>query len=122
LAWEEVVAAHERQLARFGGPPGLRDRGALEAALTRPLAKSHSEQADLAQCAALYAFRIARDHLFIDGNRRVAFVAMVLFLRLNGVDFRPDPAQAAVIIRDLAAGLVVEEGLTRWIRDNWPEN
>lgn len=120
LTLREVEAAHELQLARFGGPGGLRDRGGLESALGRPIQKWQYEQADLAACAAAYAFGFARNHAFVDGNKRVAFVALTLFLRLNDIEFRPDRAEAAVIIRDLAAGLVSEHGLTRWIRNNWP--
>lgn len=120
LELAEVVAAHDKQLARFGGPPGIRDQSALESALGRPINKWQYEQADLATCAAAYAFGLARNHAFVDGNKRVAFVSLVLFLRLNGIDFRPDKAEALVIIQDLAAGEVDESGLTRWIRDNWP--
>ena len=121
LTLREVLVAHERQLTRFGGPEGIRDQGILESALGRPVNKWQYEQADLAVCASAYAFGIARNHPFVDGNKRAAFVSMVLFLRLNGIDFRPDNAQAAVIIQDLAAGLVNEDGLTRWIGDNWPK-
>ena len=71
--------------------------------------------------AAAYAFGPARNHTFIDGNKRIAFVAMTAFLRLNGVPFRPDQAQATSIILGFAAGEVEETGLTRWFRDNWPE-
>lgn len=121
LSLREVLVAHERQLAKFGGPEGLRDQGALESALGRPQNKWQYEQADLAMCAAAYAFGIARNHPFVDGNKRAAFVSFVLFLRLNGVLFSPDRVQATKIIQDLAAGLVNEDGLTRWIRDNWPK-
>ncbi|MGQ0457799.1 MAG: type II toxin-antitoxin system death-on-curing family toxin [Hyphomicrobium sp.] len=120
LTLAEVVAAHERQLARFGGPAGIRDPGALESALGRPINKWQYEQADLAACAAAYAFGLARNHAFVDGNKRVAFVSLVAFLRLNGVAFRPDKTQSYIIIQDLAAGVVNEDGLTRWIRDSWP--
>lgn len=120
LALAEVIAAHDKQLARFGGPPGIRDQSALESALGRPINKYQYEQADLQICAAAYAFGIARNHPFVDGNKRAAFVAMVAFVRLNGVDFMPDQAQALVIIQDVAAGLIDEAGLTRWIRDSWP--
>jgi len=118
LTVAEVVAAHERQLARFGGPPGIRDQGALESALGRPRNKWNYGETDLAVLAAAYAYGIARNHAFVDGNKRAAFVSLVLFLRLNEIDFSPDKAQALVIIQDLAAGTVKEDGLTRWIRDN----
>ena len=115
-----VLAIHERQLRRFGGPSGVRDLGALESALGRPQNRWAYEQGDLASLAAAYAFGIARNHPFVDGNKRMGLLALVTFLGLNGIDFVADEAEAAVIIRDLAAGLVNEEGLARWIRDRWP--
>lgn len=120
LTSQEVRAAHEKQLVRFGGPPGIRDENALESALARPKNRWQYEEADLASLAAAYAFGLARNHAFIDGNKRIAFVAMTTFLRLNGVPFRPDQAQATAIILGLAAGEIDESGLTRWIRDTWP--
>lgn len=120
LSTEEVIVAHDRQLRRFGGPPGLRDRSALESALARPVNRYHYGTSDLAELAAAYAFGLARNHAFVDGNKRIAFVAMMVFLRLNGVPFAPEQAPAAAIILALAAGEVSEESLARWIRDNWP--
>lgn len=117
---DEAVALHERQLVRFGGPAGLRDRGALESALGRARNKWEYEGADLAMLAAAHAFGIARNHPFVDGNKRAAFVTMMLFLRKNGVRFAPPQAEATRIILDLAAGSVSEESLARWIRDRWP--
>jgi death on curing protein len=121
LSVDLVLAIHETQLRRFGGPPGIRDQGALESALGRPQNKWAYEGADLSTLAAAYAFGIARNHAFVDGNKRAAFLALVTFLGLNDVDFLVDEAAATVIIRDLAAGTVSEEGLTRWIRDNLPK-
>lgn len=120
LTTEEVKVAHERQLVRFGGPPGLRDENALESALARPVNRWRYEDGDLASLAAAYAFGLARNHAFIDGNKRIAFVAMMLFLRLNQIAFRPDQAEATRMILGLAASEIDEDGLTRWIRDNWP--
>lgn len=117
---EEVIALHERQIARFGGPVGLRDRGALESAIGRARNKWEYEGSDLAALAAAHAFGIARNHPFVDGNKRAAFVTTMLFLRKNGVRFAPPPAEATRIILDLAAGSVSEESLARWIRDRWP--
>jgi death on curing protein len=71
--------------------------------------------------AAAYGFGLARNHAFNDGNKRVALLAIVTFLGLNDIDFNVSEADFVVIIRDLAAGLVDEQGLTRWIRDNWPK-
>lgn len=120
LTSEEVRVGHDRQLVRFGGPAGLRDENALESALARPINRWRDEEADPASLAAAYAFGLARNHAFVDGNKRIAFVAMMLFLRLNGVRFAPDQAQATAAILGLAAGEIDESGLTRWIRDNWP--
>ncbi len=120
LPLELVLAIHERQLRHFGGPPGVRDAGALESALGRAQNRWAYEGADLASLAAAYAFGIARNHAFVDGNKRTALVSLVTFLGLNDIDFVADEAEAVVIIRDLAAGLVDEISLARWIRDNWP--
>jgi death on curing protein len=121
LTYEQVLAIHARQLRRYGGAPGLRDEGILRSALERPVNKWQYEQADLALLAAAYAFGLAKNHAFVDGNKRVAFIAMVVFLRKNGVRFAPDQAQSTKIILALAAGEVSEDNLARWIRDNWPK-
>ena len=120
ITYEQAVAIHSRQLRRFGGAPGMRDEGMLRSALERPVNKWSYGRASLAEPASAYAFGLAKNHAFIDGNRRIAFMAMMTFLRKNGVSFAPDPAQSTAIIRSLAAGEVSEEGLTRWIRDHWP--
>jgi death-on-curing protein len=121
LTYEQVLAIHSRQLRRHGGAPGLRDEGILRSALERPVNKWQYEQADLATLAAAYAFGLAKNHAFVDGNKRVAFITMVVFLRKNGVRFAPDQAQSTKIILALAAGEVSEDNLARWIRDNWPK-
>jgi death on curing protein len=121
LTVEEVVALHERQLRRFGGPSGIRDPGALESAIGRPRNKREYEGAEMAELAAAYAYGIARNHPFVDGNKRAAFIAMVLFLRKNRVPFAPPPAEATAIILALAAGEVSEASLARWIKDRWPK-
>jgi len=115
LTYEQVIAIHSRQLRRFGGAAGLRDDGLLRFALERPVNKRQYEQAGLPALAAAYAFGLAKNHAFIDGNKRMAFLAMVVFLRNNGVRFAPDQAEATTMIRSLAAGEVSEESLTRWI-------
>src|ERR1700733_12687837 len=120
ITYEQAIAIHSRQLRRFGGAPGLCDEGMLRSGLERPINKWTDEQLPLAELAAAHAFGLARNHAFVDGNKRIAFMAMVTFLHKNGVAFAPDPAQATVIILALAAGEVSEESLTRWIRDNWP--
>jgi death-on-curing protein len=117
-----IVDLHAEQLARFGGPEGIRDRGMLESALARPVNRWHYGETHLDQLAAAYAFGLARNHPFVDGNKRIAFQSMMTFLRVNGIWFAPPPAAATAIILALASGEVGEEGLARWIRDNWPRN
>src|SRR6201996_7474821 len=117
-----VLDVHAEQLALFGGPDGVRDHGMLESALGRPLNKFAYGETDLAALAAAYAYGIARNHPFVDGNKRAAFGAMIVFLGLNDIDFRVPPENATAMILALAAGEVSEEGLTRWIRDNWPSD
>ncbi|WP_426440007.1 type II toxin-antitoxin system death-on-curing family toxin [Bradyrhizobium genosp. P] len=117
---DQAIAMHARQLRRFGGAPGLRDEGMLQSALERPVNKWRYEQAELSELAAAYAFGLAKNHAFVDGNKRIAFMAMMVFLHRNGVRFSPEPTHATTIILCLAAGEVSEKSLTRWIRDNWP--
>lgn len=112
---DEVIEIHERQLARFGGAPGLRDRGALEGALDRPRNKWHYEDASMAALGAAYAYGLAKGHAFIDGNKRVSFLTMATFLIVNGLSFRAPPEEATVMMLGLAAGEVDEATLLGWI-------
>jgi death-on-curing protein len=114
-----IIAIHDEQLASHGGASGLRGEGMLESALDRPKNKWACESADLAELAAAYAYGIARNHPFVDGNERTSLLALYTFLGVNGIDFVVPEAEAAAIILSLAAGEVSEESLTRWIRDNW---
>lgn len=122
LSYEQVVAIHSRQLRRFGGASGLRDEGMLRSALERPINKWQYEQPEMPELAAAYAFGLAKNHAFVDGNKRIAFMAMIVSLRLNGIRFAPEPAHATAIVLALAAGEVSEKSLTRWIKDNWPKD
>lgn len=115
-----AIDMHSEQIARFGGPDGIRDQGLLESALAPPQNKWQYGKTGLAALAAAYAFGLARSHPFIDGNKRIAFHVMITFLRINQIMFRPVPAHATAIILALAAGEVSEKSLARWIRDNWP--
>src|ERR1700757_677718 len=121
ITYEQAIAIHSRQLRRFGGAPGLRDEGMLRSALERPINKWRYERSEMAELAAAYAFGLAKNHAFVDGNKRIAFMSMMSFLRRNGVGFAPEQAHATKIILSLAAGEVSEESLARWIRDNWPK-
>lgn len=120
VTYDQVIAIHSRQLRRFGGASGLRDEGMLRSALQRPQDKWHYEQAALHLLAAAYAFGLAKNHPFVDGNKRIAFMTMMIFLRKNGIRFAPDPAHATAITLALAAGEISEESFARWILDNWP--
>lgn len=117
-----VLDVHAEQLALFGGADGVRDLGLLESALARPINKFGYGESDLAVLAAAYAFGIARNHPFVDGNKRAAFDSIIVFLGLNGYDFDVAPEQATAMILALAAGEVSEESLARWIKDNWPKS
>ena len=116
-----IVAIHDEQLAIHGGPPGMRDVAMLESALDRPRNKWAYESAELPELAAAYAFGIARNHPFVDGNKRTSLLALYTFLGINGVDFIVPEAMAAAMILALAAGEVSEDSLARWIRDSWPK-
>jgi death on curing protein len=120
LTRQIIIAIHDEQLAIHGGASGLRDEGLLESALDRPRNKWSYENAELPELAAAYAFAIARNHPFVDGNKRTSLLALYTFLGVNGIDFDVPEADAAAMILSLASGEADEFGLTRWIRDNWP--
>jgi death-on-curing protein len=120
LTRQIIIAIHDEQLAIHGGASGLRDEGLLESALDRPRNKCSDENAELPELASAYAFAIARNHPFVDGNKRTSLLALYTFLGVNGIDFDVPEADAAAMILSLAAGEADEFGLTRWIRDNWP--
>ncbi len=114
-----VVALQQEALAVFGGHGGLRDEGLLESALARPRnLLAYEPGADLGRLAAGYGFGLARNHAFVDGNKRVAVLAVAVFLAINGVDFDPDEVDEVRTILALAAGEVGEEELAVWIRAN----
>jgi death-on-curing protein len=120
LSTDVVLDIHAELIALFGGREGLRDPGMLESALARPRNKFHYGERDLAALAAAYAFGLARDHAFIDGNKRLAFAALIVFLGLNGVDLVVSEPDATAMMLALAAGEASEELLARWIREGWP--
>ena len=121
LTSKDVIGLHDEQLAIFGGPPGLRDAGMLESAIGRPRNKWSYGETDLAALAAAYGFGIARNHPFVDGNKRAAFAAVIVFLRINGVAFSPPPELTTAAMQSLAAGEIDEDNFARWIRDTWPK-
>jgi death on curing protein len=114
-----VLAIHEEQLAQHGGGVGIRDEGLLESALARPVnLAAYNPDADLAALAAAYAFGIARNHPFIDGNKRTAYVAMELFLIDHGMLLTAEDGDAVLTFLALASGELTEEALADWIRRN----
>lgn len=119
LALVHILAVHSDQIQAHGGSLGLRDRGLLESALERPRNRFHYEPAsDLPSLAASYGFGIAKNHPFVDGNKRVAFQAMYLFLGLNGLRIEASEEEVVATILSLASGDLDEPGLAAWLRDH----
>ena len=111
-----VFAIHERQLAEHGGADGVRDPGVIESALARPKNLLTYATPDAAALAAAYAFGLATNHGFVDGNKRTAWVTSRLFLVDNGQRLEFDPIDAVRIMEGVAAGLVSETDLADWFR------
>ena len=115
LAVETVIDIHGELIAHFGGRGGLRDHGALEAALDRPRNKYAYGETSLTALAAAYAFGLTRGHAFVDGNKRIGFAAMLVFLGLNGRALRAPEPEATALMLALAAGEIVEEQAAVWV-------
>ena len=114
-----VLGIHDEQLAEHGGGAGIRDDGLLDSALARPQNRfAYDSAADPATLAAAYAFGIAKNHPFIDGNKRTAYVAAELFLDLNGVTLTASDEDCVLAMLRLAAGEIDEEGFAGWLRAN----
>jgi death-on-curing protein len=113
-----VLAMHAESLADHGGSAGLRDEGLLDSALARPLHLHAYEKADLCRLAAAYAHGIAKNHPFLDGNKRAAFLAAAVFLQRNGLRLVAEPGHAAVFVLALADGSLSETAFAAWLRDN----
>jgi death-on-curing protein len=107
---------HDESLAEHGGRPGLRDEGLLESALARPLQLMAYGEPDLAALAAAYGFGLVRNHAFVDGNKRAAFLATGLFLALNGQRLVTTQADATLTMLALAAGNLSEDAFADWLR------
>src|SRR5690606_20754467 len=111
-----VLALHDEQLAEHGGMAGIRDLGLLKSALARPLNLAAYGEPDAASLAAAYAFGIARNHPFADGNKRTAAVTALLFLDLNGIGFSIGEAELVIMVLALAAGELGEDEVAAWFR------
>lgn len=114
---ETVTAIHSRQIAEHGGSDGIRDLGLLQSALGRPRnLLAYGEDVDLASLAAAYAYGIAKNHPFVDGDKRTAYVVTRTFLVANDADLRASQEEKYITILRLAEGTLGEEGLAAWIR------
>ena len=113
-----VLGAHALQIEIHGGGRGLRDEGLLESALARPENLAHYDEPSVFELAAAYAYGLARNHPFVDGNKRIAFVTAVLFLEKNGQGFAASEVEATMTFLRLAAGEIEESELAAWFRDN----
>ena len=113
-----VLAVHEEQLAEHGGAQGIRDEGLMQSALARPRHLATYGEPDVFDLSAAYGFGIARNHPFTDGNKRTAFVAVELFLTLNGVELRVSDADCVLTMLSLAAGELDEATFAAWLRSN----
>ncbi|MDQ4420731.1 type II toxin-antitoxin system death-on-curing family toxin [Sphingobium sp. DEHP117] len=118
VADEVAMAAHAEQLAEHGGGEGVRDPGALESAMARPRNLAVYGEPDAAALAAAYAFGIARNHPFVDGNKRTAAVVSETFLMLNGYALSASDPELVVAFLALAAGELGEEELADWFREH----
>lgn len=118
LSKELILAVHAAQIAEHGGLAGLRDEGLLESALARPRNLAAYGAPDMFDLAAAYAFGIASNHPFLDGNKRVAFVASATFLRLHGFSLTAAMEERVATFLRLAAGEIDEPTLAAWLRTN----
>ena len=113
-----LLILHDESLAEHGGASGLRDEGLLDSALARPLNLLAYGEPDAADLAAAYGLGLAKNHAFVDGNKRAAFLAVGLFLALNGFRLNASQPDATLTVLALAAGEIDEEAFARWIRAN----
>ncbi len=113
-----LILLHDESLAEHGGRAGIRDQGLLESALGRPENLAAYGSPDVAELAASYAVGLAKNHAFVDGNKRAAFLAMGLFLYLNGHRLQATQSDATLTMLGVAAGSIDETALAGWIRRN----
>ena len=111
-----LLLLHGESLVLHGGAQGIRDEGLLESALTRPENLFHYGSPDVFDCAAAYAFGLAKNHPFIDGNKRAGFLGAGMFLRLNGYRLTATPQDATLTMLALAAGEIGESDYAAWLR------
>jgi death-on-curing protein len=115
---EHLLMAHDEQLAEHGGATGIRDRGLFESALARPQNLSAYGEPDAAALAAAYCYGLAKNHAFVDGNKRISLVALESFLMLNGYMLDADDGSCVLVILSVASGAMDEKALAEWIRQH----
>ena len=113
-----LVLLHDESIAEHGGLPGLRDEGLLESALARPLNLAAYGSPDAAELAACYGVALAKNHPFVDGNKRAAFLSVGLFLALNRMRLVATQAEATLTMLDVAAGTLDEAAFAAWLREH----
>ena len=118
VSQQALVLLHDESLAEHGGSPGLRDEGLLESALARPKNLAAYESPDHAALAASYGVGLAKNHAFVDGNKRAAFLAVGLFLYLNSFRLTASQAQATLTMLAVASGELSEEAFAAWLREH----
>ena len=116
---ELVLAVHQMLVAEHGGLPGIRDQSLLDSALARPQQKAaYESEASIFELAAAYSYGLARNHPFVDGNKRIALTIAAVFLELNGLTLNAPEAEAVIVYQQLAAGEIGENSLAEWLRDS----
>ena len=115
---QALLLLHDESLAEHGGAAGLRDEGLLNSALARPLNLVAYGHPDIADLAAAYGVGLAKNHPFVDGNKRAAFLAVGLFLAINGLRLSATQAEATLTMLEVAAGGIDDTTFAAWIRDH----
>ncbi|WP_299979044.1 type II toxin-antitoxin system death-on-curing family toxin [Desulfobacula sp.] len=115
---DTVLAVHDIQIAEHGGAPGIRDIGLIESALTIPRNLLSYGTPGVVELAAAYGFALTKNHGFIDGNKRTAYVVTRLFLRLHGMDFNIEPIARVFAFEKLGKGDYSAEEFTQWLKSN----
>ncbi|MBU1194584.1 MAG: type II toxin-antitoxin system death-on-curing family toxin [Proteobacteria bacterium] len=115
---ETVLVIHDLQIQEHGGASGIRDLGLIESAVNKPRNLMAYSSPDLPELAASYAFGLTKNHGFLDGNKRTAYVVSRLFLRLHGWDFAVSPEQRVVFFENLGKGDYALSGVSRWFKEN----
>ena len=113
---EVVLAIHDQQIAEHGGTDGIRDMGLIESALARPVNLDSYSRSDVFDLAAEYGYGIARNHGYIDGNKRTAYVVTLLFLALNGHDLTAQAVERVLVFEKLGRGDLAPDEFARWLR------